>query len=149
VGEPSEEVVSADTVLPSILYENTRGYIESLGRQINAAFEHNIFDGCAVLMRRLIEILLILSYEHLGVESEIKSASGDYVMLDSIIGNARGNPKLSLSRNSKATIDEFRTIGNFSAHKIYYNARRNDVRRHIVEFRALVEELLYKSGIRT
>jgi hypothetical protein len=70
-------------------------------------------------------------------------------MLDSIITNARGNRTLALSRNSKASVDEFRTLGNFSPHKIFYNARRGDIRKHIVEFRALVEELLYKSGIRT
>jgi hypothetical protein len=149
VGEPSEEVISADTILPSILYENTRGFIESLGKQINASFEHNIFDGCAVLMRRLVEILLILAYQRLSIDGEITNASGDYVMLDSIITNARANKTLALSRNSKANVDEFRTLGNFSAHKIFYNARRGDVRKHIVEFRALVEELLYKSGIRT
>jgi hypothetical protein len=70
-------------------------------------------------------------------------------MLDSIITNARGNRTLALSRNSKASVDEFRTLGNFSPPKIFYNARRGDIRKHIVEFRALVEELLYKSGIRT
>jgi hypothetical protein len=100
-------------------------------------------------MRRLVEVLLILSYERLGIDREIRHPSGDYMMLDGIISNARDNRTLALSRNSKASVDVFRTLGNFSAHKIYYTARRSDIRTHIVELRALVEELLYKSGIRT
>src|SRR5207249_1584676 len=73
----SEEVVSTDTILPLSIYESTRGFIESLAKQINASYEYNIFDGCAVLMRRLLEVLLILTYEHLGVESAIQDSSGN------------------------------------------------------------------------
>lgn len=149
VAEPSEEVVSADTVLPSSLYESTRGFVETLSKQINAAYEHNIFDGCAVLMRRLLEIMLILSYEKQGIDGTIRNASGDYIMLEGIIANAEGNATLRLSRNSRNSLNDFRTLGNFSAHKIYYNARRGDIRKLILEYRALIEELLYKSGLRT
>ena len=49
----SQEVVDDGTILPASLYGGTRGYIESLAKQINRSYEENIFDGCAVLMRRL------------------------------------------------------------------------------------------------
>ena len=51
----SQEVVDEGTILPPVLYEKTRGYIEKLAKQINRSYEENIFDGCAVLMRRLEE----------------------------------------------------------------------------------------------
>lgn len=35
----------------------------------------NIFDGCAVLMRRLEEVLLILSYAHLKIEAASKDGT--------------------------------------------------------------------------
>ena len=95
------------------------------------------------------EILLILSYEHLSIADEIKGADGNYRMLEKIIDNAKTNRKLSLSRNSKEIIEEFRILGNFSAHKIHYNCTRQDIKRVQQEYRALFEELLYKSGIRT
>ena len=60
----SEEIHTDDVIIPTSLFENTRGYIESLSKQINASYNHNIFDGCAILMRRLLEILLIHSYEN-------------------------------------------------------------------------------------
>ncbi len=149
IAEPSEEVVSSDTILPHPLYASTRGFIEALAKQINAAYENNIFDGCAVLMRRLLEVLLVLAYDNLNISAAIKNANGDYVTLEVIISDAQGNQTLKLSRNSRSALDDFRTLGNFSAHKIYYNARRSDVRNVILEYRALIEELLYKAGIRT
>lgn len=149
IKDESEEVISDDVILPSALFQGTRGYVESLSRQINASYDHNIFDGCAVLMRRLLEILLIHSYENLGVESEIKDVSGNYKMLNHIVKNAKINSKLSLSRNTKDAIDDFRVVGNFSAHKIFYNAKRRDISKISSEYRAAIEELLYKSGIKT
>ncbi|MBN2000934.1 hypothetical protein JW935_25540 [candidate division KSB1 bacterium] len=144
----SEEVISEDTVLPRPVYENSRGFTESLAKQINASYEYNIHDGCAVLMRRLLEVLLILAYEHLGIEQEIQDNNNQYLPLEVIIKDAKQNKTLNLSRDSKAVLDDFRLLGNFSAHKIYYNCRRADLRPILATYRATVEELLYKSGIR-
>lgn len=148
LSQKSQEVMEHGTILPEIDYEKTRGYLESLARQMNAAYEQNVFDGCAVLMRRLVEVLLILSYRHLGIENEIQDATGNYVMLDGIIGNAKQNQKLGLSRNSKQHIDTYRQLGNFSAHRIEYICRREYIQPHIQDYRALIVELLHKAGIR-
>lgn len=145
----SDEIISDDTILPKPVYEGARGFVESLAKQVNASYEYNIFDGCAVLMRRLLEVLLILSYEHLNIDSEIQDGNGNYYLLEKVISNAKTNRTLKLSRDSKALVDEFRLIGNFSAHKIYYNCRRADLKRITRQYRATVEELLYKCGIRT
>lgn len=144
----SEEVESTDCILPRPLYENTRGFIELLSRQINASYEYNIFDGCAVLMRRLVEVLLILAYEHNHIELEIQDGNGQYVPLERIVINAKNHTKLKLARDTKTMLDELRTLGNFAAHKIYFNCRRSDLQRVAGNYRATVEELLYKSGIR-
>lgn len=147
LGEKSEEITHDEGVLPESLYRGTRGYIEKLSDQINSSYENNIFDGCAVLMRRLLEICLILSYEKCGCASEIKDGNGDNKMLQNIVSNAVANPNLSLSRNTKSCLETFRTLGNFSAHKIQYNAKKADIRKVKADFRACIEELLYKSGI--
>lgn len=147
--QKSEEIVSSDEVLPETLFVRTRGFIESLAKQINVSYEHNIFDGCAVLMRRLIEVLLVLAYQANGIESKIKNSSGEYKILSKIVGHAMTDPTLDLSKNTKSCLDDFRTLGNFSAHQIFYNAKRKDVQKQILRFRAAVEELLYKAGIKT
>lgn len=144
----SQEVIDDGTILPEPDYISTRDYIQSISKQINACYEHNVFDGCAVLIRRLVEILLILSYKELGIDGLIKDESGNYYMLDRIIKDAKANQALALSRNSKTSLETFRTLGNFSAHKIEYTCRREYLRPHIIEFRALIGELLHKAGIR-
>ncbi len=146
--EKNEEVFCEDSILPESLYIGTRGYIECLAKQINASFESNIFDGCAVLMRRLIEILLIHTYENFQLMNTIKDSNGHLQNLNTIINNAESNSTLDLSRDTKGVLDDFRKIGNFSAHKIYYNCKRNDLKKIILEFRMAFEELLYKSGIK-
>lgn len=146
--EPSEAVTSQDSILSRELYEVDRGYIDALAKQINASYENNIFDGCAVLMRRLLEILLIHSYQSLGIESDIQ-IDGHYKDLSAIIADAKTNKMLKLSKDSRATLDIFRKLGNFSAHKIFYTCRRGDIRNVVLEYRVTIEELLYKSGLRT
>ena len=136
-------------MLPKTLYEGTkRQYIENIAKQINASFENNIFDGCAVLMRRLLEILLILTYQNLGIDSQIKDGNGNYHLLDKIISDAVQNPALSLSRTTKPHIEVFRQLGNFSAHRIEYNCRKQYIDEILLEYRAAIEQLLYKSGLK-
>lgn len=144
----SQEVFDEGSVLPEVLYRNTRGYIQSLAKQINASYEHNIFDGCAVLMRRLEEILLIHSYEKQGIAETIKDGNGNYLLLEGIVKDAVSNATLSLSRNTKITAEDIRKLGNFSAHKITYTCKREYITEKIPEFRAMVDELLHKAGIR-
>ncbi len=149
LSEKSQEVVDLGTILPEVDYQKTRGYIESLSKQINASYGQNIFDGCAVLMRRLVEVLLILSYRHLKLEASIQDRNGNFQMLEGIVNDAKTNSALGLSRNSKNSLDIFRELGNFSAHKIEYTCRREYITPHIQQYRALFGELLHKAGIRT
>jgi hypothetical protein len=148
LSEKSQEVVDHGTILPPVSYENTRGYIESLAKQINRSYEENIFDGCAVLMRRLEEVLLISAYQKLKIDDEIKDGNGNYKMLETIVTNAQANRMLTLSRNSKLTIEKIREMGNYSAHQITYQCRREFLQEKIEEYRALVNELLHKAGLR-
>ena len=147
LGEKSEEVISYDTILPESLLNNTRGFIVKLGKQINASFENNIFDGTAVLMRRLMEVLLILSYDHNGKLAEIMDGS-DLKNLNAIINYTVSNNIFSLSKGTKDCLDTFRQLGNFSAHRIQYNCTRIELKRVIMEYRVTIEELLYASGLK-
>lgn len=148
MSQKSQDIVDEGTIIPEIDYAETRGYIISLAKQINVSYEQNAFDGCAVLMRRLVEVLLILSYRHLKIDNVIQDRNGNYEMLEAIIANAKNNADLKLSRTSKNDLDLFRELGNFSAHRIEYTCRREYIAPHIQKYRALIVELLHKAGIR-
>lgn len=143
----SEEIISDDSILPETLITSTRGYIESLGKQINSSYNNNIFDGCAVLMRRLLEILLIHSYEDAGKIALIVENDG-IKNLSYIINYTISNKPFKLSKDSNETLDDFRQLGNFSAHRIQYNAKRKDIDNIKLKYRMTIEELLYASGIK-
>ena len=147
LSEKSQDVVEAGTMLPEVDYQKTRGYIESLAKQINASYECNLFDGCAVLMRRLVEILLILSYRHLKIEAIIQDNNGNFQMLERMIGDAKANSALGLSRNGKKVSIRF---GNWaiSATRSSTPAVANTSALTSKSIGPLVE-LLHKSGIRT
>ena len=147
VNSQSEEILTDDTILPDILFHSTRGYIESLSKQINATYNHNIFDGCAVLMRRLLEILLIHSYEAAGLISQITD-NGGVRNLSFIINHTCSNKPFALSKDSLDVLDNFRQLGNFSAHRIQYNAKRRDINNIRLQYRMTIEELLYASKLR-
>ncbi len=145
----SEEILSDDSLVPEILFSETRRqYLIRLAQQINAAYEHNLFDACALLMRRLLEILLIHCFEQCGLEEEAKDEVGNYLRLKVLIDKAKSRMEFGLSPASKKAIDDFRELGNLSAHRIKYSCRRDDIRTSRLEYRAIVEELLYKSGLK-
>ncbi len=148
LNEESEEISSLSTVLPHSLFNGTRGYIEKLSLQINASYENNITDGCAVLMRRLIEILLILAYDHVSKKNEIQDCDGELKSLNYIINYTVSNQALGLSKGTKDCLDIFRKLGNFAAHRIEYNCRKQELKNVIMEYRVAIEELLYKAGIK-
>ena len=137
----------SDDILPFDLYRGTRQNIERVADQINKSFYYGIYDGCAVLMRRLLEMLLILSFKENKIEAEIHGADANYINLSDIINKAIASSVLDLSKSSKEYLDPFREKGNLSAHNPFHNALKKDLELVQPKFRHLVEELFYKSGI--
>lgn len=139
-------IESNSEFLDETLFPENHNYLVRLVKQINASYENNLYDATAVLVRRVFEILLIKTYQNLGIDDEIKKGDG-YLTLEKIIDNALSNSKIKLSR-SKKELDNVRNIGNFSAHKIEFNANRNDLDKIKDSCRAIVEELLFKAGLK-
>lgn len=141
-----ETIKSDSEFIDENLFNSSPTYIKNLVKQINCAYANNLFDAVAVLTRRVFEILLIKSYLKIGIEDDIKT-NGNYIMLEKIIDNAVQNKKLALSR-SRNDLDSIRNVGNYSAHKLEYNANKNDIDKIKDKYRVIVEELLYKSGLK-
>lgn len=146
----SEEILSDDSILPEILLQETkRPYLIKLAQQINSSYENNLFDACSLMMRRLLEVLLIHCFEHASIEADVKDSEGNYQNLKTLINKASSRTKIEISNDVKKDMDKFRELGNLSAHRVKYNCRRDDIRKTKLEYRAIVEELLYVSGLIT
>lgn len=140
-----EQIVSESELLDETLFCGKRGFIDKLVRQINHCYDAHCYDACAVCMRRVFEISLILAYENLGIQNEIKQ-NGEYVMLERIVADAVNNPTLGLSRLKKE-YNDIREIGNYAAHRVLYNTRKKDIDDIKRTYRVCLEELYYKAGL--
>lgn len=78
----------------------------------------------------------------------IKQEIQHIISLEKIVKNAAQNSALLLSANAKKDMNLFRDLGNYSAHKIWYNCTQQDIQPHTLKYRALIEELIYKAGLR-
>ena len=123
--------------------------VDQLIYQINHSYANNCYDAAAVLMRRLFEVLLVLSYQNNGIDDQIKDSTGKgYIMLDGIVKNAKNNQILKISR-IKIEFDTFLMVDNFSAHNITYTAGKKDIDDIKLNYRVMLEELYSKAGLTT
>lgn len=144
----SETIESNNSLLPeALLHDTKRPYLLKLALQINAAYEQNLFDACALLMRRLLEILVIHCFEAKGIEAQIKDSDGDFNKLKTLINKATSSADIGLSNDVKQEIDQFRELGNLSAHRVKYSCRKQDINQRKLAYRAVIEELLYTANL--
>ena len=146
--DDNEKIETNSCLFDLSLFLGARGYLDKLFRQINNCYYNHCYDACAVLIRRVFEILLIESYKELKIEDQIKDSNGNYAMLEKICNNAKVNLTLNLSRNTKESLDQIRDLGNFAAHKITYNTRKSDIDKTYSSIRTCFEELYYKAGLK-
>lgn len=140
-------IESNDEVINEERFCGKRNSIDKLIKEINCCYSNHCFNACCVLMRKLFEVLLILSYQHHGIDDEIKSKDGNsYQMLSCIVNNAKNNKTLALSRN-KQKYDIFKDLGNYSAHNVYFTATYQEVDSIKLDYKAMMDELFQKSGL--
>ena len=116
--------------LPDAVWMGTRGYIESVCKQLNGCFRACYYDAASVMLRRLIETLIIEAYEYLKREGEIKDSDGNYFMLKNLVERANGKPPhsgLNLGRDAKKNLEDVKALGDKSAHNRRFEAHAADL----------------------
>src|SRR6266478_9582498 len=91
-------------LLPFALVRGTRGYVEKVVNQVNGCYEKGWFDGCAVMMRRLIETLIIECFEEHQIAHKIKNPNGDFFYLADLIDKTLQEQGWNLGRNAKQAL---------------------------------------------
>lgn len=140
-------IVSSSEMIEEAKFCGKRPYIDRLIQQINFTYGNNCYDACAVLMRRLFEILLVLSYQNKGIEADITKPDGSHFMLEGIVKNAIQNKTLGVPPRISRNFDSFREVGNNSAHSITYTAGKLDIDKIQMNYRVMMEDLYNRAGI--
>lgn len=138
-------------VIPLNLFQNTRDFLLKVVIQINQTYEHACYDACAVMIRRVLEMLIIITYENHKLENVIKDGAGNYFMLSGLIPLYVNQKEWTLSRTTKTNLPQIKDLGDFSAHRLHYNAQRGDIDKILdkLYLRTILEEMLYKSGLKS
>jgi hypothetical protein len=131
----------------TIIAKTGRGYLLTIAKQMNGCMREGWYDACAVMMRRLVELVIIEAYEHHSIEDRVKDGKGNYFQLSALIDAALGETKLKLSRNAKAALPKLRDVGHRSAHGRYFIAQRSDVEKVEDGARVVVEEFLHHADL--
>ncbi|MCB0541333.1 MAG: hypothetical protein KDE33_27745 [Bacteroidetes bacterium] len=150
LGQPPDEGYSAQTqqILSFSVVKGTRGYIEKIVNQINGCYERGWFDGCAVMIRRLVETLIIECFEFYNLEDQIKNDNGDFLFLKDLVDRALNEKTWNLGRNTKKALPKLKDIGDKSAHSRRYIAHRRDIDKIIDDLRTVTQEFVYLANLK-
>lgn len=125
------------------LNKTNRGYLISVGKQVNGCYACGWYDGCAVMMRRLLESSIIEAFEAKKIDGKIKDGNGDFVQLTALINSALGEAAWNLPRNVRKELPNLRDLGHRSAHNRYYLATKPDIDKLAGAYRETVEAFLH------
>lgn len=128
---------------PIELFNNTRTYLTCVANQALASYNKGIYDGCSVLTRKLIEILIIEYFEKHKVDSLIKRPDGSFYFLSDLISELLRDHKWNITRNAKQAFPKIKKIGDLSSHNRRYLARKSDLDALKDDIRVVLEELIH------
>ena len=130
------------------LNQTNRGYLVAVGRQMNGCYASSWYDGCAVMMRRLLESSIIEAFEARKIDTKIKDPkTGDFLQLTGLVNAALAEPSWNLPRNVKKELGNLKDLGHKSAHNRYYLAAKTDIDRHAGVYREAVEAFLHFASL--
>lgn len=137
-----------DDLFPLDIVRETRGYIESVAEQACGAYDQGWHDAAAVMVRRLLEILIIESFESHKITAKIQKPDGTFFYLQDLVNLTLAEPSWTIGRNVKKALPNLKDIGNQSAHGRRYIARKNDLDNVKRDLRLTIEELVILSKLK-
>ena len=135
------ELPKSNSLIEISSFEDTRGYIVKVVKQINLSYDYSLYNCCAVMIRRLLETLVIETYEKLGRADELKGRDGHFLMFSGLINILENDASLNIGRQSMAGLKSFKLTADSSAHNRRFNASRKDIDDKIDGIRLAVSEL--------
>ncbi len=144
----ADPIPETEQVLPITVVQSTRGYIEKVVQQANGCYEHQWYDACAVMIRRLVETLIIELYEAKGKAAEIQDNSSNFFMLGDLVDRIIGDKTWNLSRETKQTLPFLKSLGDRSAHNRRYLAKKADIDKLLHGLRIVADDLLHISSLK-
>src|SRR5207253_2232378 len=94
--------------------------------QINGCYEHQWYDACSVMVRKLVENLIILAYEGRKQAHEIKN-NGEFLMLNGLITHILTKAAWNLGRDTKKSLPDVKELAECFLYKVLEELRATGV----------------------
>lgn len=143
IGEIKVKTPSCD-LFPLEIFDKTRGYLVKTARQAILCYDYGLYDGCLVMIRRLIETLVIELFEHRNCKERIWDKNGNYLFCGDLIDKLIDEKTLwTIGRNTMQSLPKIKQMGDLSAHNRRFNAKKSDIDSIKLELRVVLEELVH------
>jgi hypothetical protein len=139
---------ASDAFFPLDIVRGTRGYIEKVAEQACGSYDQGWYDAAAVMARRLLETLIIETYEAHQLDGAIKKSDGAFLYLGGLVGVLLKETRFNVGRNTKAALPRLKDLGDQSAHSRRYLAKRSDLDEIKRDLRVALEELMHLSKLK-
>lgn len=134
---PTKNLITLDII------KNTRGYIEKIATQACVCYDMGLYDGCLVMVRKVLETLIIEAFERYSISDKIKGKDGNFLYLSELIPALLSESKWNISRNATQSIPKIKKLGDLSAHNRRFLAKKDDIDKIKDDLRIVIEELVH------
>ncbi|RJT38692.1 DUF4145 domain-containing protein [Mesorhizobium waimense] len=131
----------SDNLISNEISLGARRHLEQIRREANGSYDRGFYNGSAVMCRRLVELLLVEAIVKAGHLAQIIDSKNEIKGFGDIIGVAKSNQYIRLSRTTPATIEKVKTIGDAAAHHRYYTTTKKDLDELNPGLRHVITEL--------
>ncbi len=132
----------SDNLFPKDILDGCRSYIIDISNQAIVCFDKGLYDACSVMLRKLIEVLIIETFERYNIADKIKNDRGDFFYLSDLITCLLNEKKWNIGRNAKEGFSKIKKIGDMSAHNRRFFSKKPDIDDIRESIRICVQELV-------
>ena len=138
-----------DSILPTCWFSDTgKKNLINLCTHINGCFDHAYYDGCAIMCRRLMEVLLVEVYCSAQRYQEILDENNRIMPLEKLIGTISSDNQIHLNRNTTRILTKIKKLGDTASHHRTHITDAIEIEDIIDDYRRVIQELLALSGLR-
>lgn len=136
-------LIPTDNYFPLEIFNNTRGYLQSIAKQAANCYDYGLYDACSVMTRKLLEVLIIEAFERHNIAAKIKGPSGNFFYLSDLVDALSNEATWNIGRNAKQVMPNLKKMGDLSAHNRRYFAKKSEVDKQKEDLRIVLEELIH------
>jgi hypothetical protein len=134
---------ASDAFIDPNIFQGMPDYITRLVPQANGCWEREWYEGCVLVLRRLVETLIIELYHQRGWITDIRDKDNSFLKLQNLVDKVCGDGRISLGKHPKRGLNEIKKFGDVAAHDHRVKVRKSDLEPRRTDLRLACERLVF------